>query len=161
MPYQRIPTLKSFHALPGINQHARSNLYNPFSAPRSLVHLVSVAVLLLRCNVRTPRGLLKVSRDIRRPDTAIMHVIVIKMSFLLVRLPCLAGFPVGVHFFNLLPIVKLGIVVFAYTTESLPQRQVLWVDGDTVVIGFATCSDVLPPAFLFLEIQTGGVWEEK
>ena len=90
-----------------------------------------------------------------------MYIIVIEMSFLLVSLSRLAGFPVGAHFFNLLLVIKIGIVVFAHAANALVPRQVLGVDGDTVVFRFPACSNILPATFLFFEIETGGVWEEK
>ena len=37
----------------------------------------------------------------------------------------------------------------------------LWVYGDPVVILIAALADVMPAAFLFLEIETGGVGEEN
>ena len=37
----------------------------------------------------------------------------------------------------------------------------LWVNGYTVIVAFATSADVLPAAFLFLEIEAGSVREEE
>ena len=37
----------------------------------------------------------------------------------------------------------------------------LGVHRDTVVVGLTACADILPPAFLFLEVETGGIWKEK
>ena len=90
-----------------------------------------------------------------------MLIFLIPVSSLLVRSPCLGTFPVCAHLLDLLLIVELGVVVLANATDTFPERQVLRVNGHTVVIAFAAGADKLPSAFLLLEIETGGIGEEE
>lgn len=58
---------------------------------------------------------------------------------------------------DLLLVIEFGVVVFAGTTEAFPDRQVLGVDGNTVVFVLTAVTDVPPATLLFLEVETGSV----
>jgi len=68
--------------------------------------------------------------------------------------------PVGAHVLDLGLVVEFGVVVFADATDTFPEGQVMWVDGNTVVVVLTTGTDVSPAAFLLLEVETGGVGHE-
>lgn len=117
-------------------------------------------IFLLAAHVRGASGLLKVGAHIRGPDGIIMHVQIVIVTAGLFGLAGLALFPVGAHLLDFLLVVEFGVVVLAGAAQALPQRQVVGVDGDTVVVVFTAGTDELPAAFLLFEIETGGVWKE-
>ena len=72
----------------------------------------------------------------------------------------LESLPLGAHVVNLHLPVELGVVVLASTEPALPERQMVRVDSDTVVLGVTALTEVAPATLLLLEIETGGVGEE-
>ena len=106
-------------------------------------------------------GLLEIGRHVTRPNRVVVHIVVIKMTFLLVCSPCLARFPIGTHFLNLLLVVELGVVVSADPSDALPEGKMLGVDCDAMVVMLPAGTDELPATLLFFEIETGCIWEEE
>ena len=86
-------------------------------------------------------------------------IILISEPVLVSGLLGLLKLPVRAHVVDLALVVEFGVVLLANSPPALPQGQVLWVDGNTVVLGFTTLTDVSESALLLLEIKTGGVWE--
>jgi len=72
-----------------------------------------------------------------------------------------AEFPVLAHVLDLTGFVELRVVRLADAGPAFPHGQVLWVDSDSVIFVTAAGAEVCPAAFLLLEIETGGVWEEE
>ena len=73
----------------------------------------------------------------------------------------LGGLPVGAHVIDAVLVVLLRIVVFALTAEAFPQREMLRMDGHTVVVLLAASADIGPAALLLLEVEAGGVGKEE
>lgn len=89
-------------------------------------------------------------------------LIVIDLGSLLgILSSCLSLSPVCLDVADLSLQVSVGVVVLADAADTLPQRQVLRVDSDTVVISIVALEDVGPTAFLLLQIETGGVGEPE
>src|ERR1700734_4115870 len=61
--------------------------------------------------------------------------------------------PFSAHFLNFLLVVEVRVIVFADTTNALPQRQMLRVDGNPVILILAASADICPAALLLLEIK--------
>lgn len=69
--------------------------------------------------------------------------------------------PVGAHVVHLGLEVELWVVVLADSAHALPEGEMSWVNGHTVVLVLATLTNVLPAALLLLKVETGGVWQEE
>ena len=87
-------------------------------------------------------------------------MVIIELPFLLRRFPRHARFPIGAHFLDLLLVVELGIIVSADAAPAFPQRQMLGVDRDAVVVLLAAGADESPADFLLLEVEAGSVGQK-
>jgi hypothetical protein len=96
-------------------------------------------------------------------DFGAVLVVIVKVSLtILVLLPLqLFLLPVGAHVFDLLLLVELGIVELANTAQTLPEGDVLGVDGNAVVFRLSSGTDVCPSALLLLQIEASGVRDEE
>ena len=90
-----------------------------------------------------------------------LEVISIHEPGLILALLRLAVLPLIAEILDLVDAVLLRVVVLAGAPHALPHRQMARVHGDAVVLGFSALAEVHPAAFLLLEIETGGVWEEE
>lgn len=72
-----------------------------------------------------------------------------------------ASLPLRTVILELLLVVDLRVVVLANTTHALPDRQVLRVNSDSVVVVLTSVTDVPPAALLLLKIETSGIGEEE
>ena len=102
-----------------INFVHQCHLHDLFGLLRPVQSIISsiTNILLLTPDVRASGSLLKVGRDIRRPNRFLVNILVIiPMTSLLIGPPCLSTFPVCAHLLDLLLIVELSIIVLADTT---------------------------------------------
>jgi len=83
------------------------------------------------------------------------------IQFLLLELGLHALLPFTTHLFDPLLVVERGVIRLSDTTHTLPQRQMLGMNGNAVVVLIATGADVGPTTFLLLEIKTSGVRHEE
>jgi hypothetical protein len=75
-------------------------------------------------------------------------------------------------------VVKIRVVILVDTSEAFPEREMLWVNSDSLlllvsppltstepntymIVIWTAVTDTNPATLLFLKIQTSGIWEEK
>ena len=73
----------------------------------------------------------------------------------------LLGLPILTHVDNFALVVKIGIVVLPSASPSLPDREMVGMDSNAMVLAVAACPEIRPSSFLLRKVQTGGVWKEK
>lgn len=105
-------------------------------------------------------GALEEGVNLRRELAIIRHATVVSLG-LLGSTSSLNSLPLSAHVLNLGLPVRLGIIRLANATESLPEGQVVGVDGNTMVLVGLAVTDVAPSSLLLLEVETSGVGEEK
>jgi hypothetical protein len=103
---------------------------------------------------------LEVGADIAAELAVIVKILALELGALLVGSGSHVKLPFASHFLNLLLVVKVGIVVLADATNALPERQMLRVDRDTVILMLASSSNVRPTTLLLLKIEARRVWKE-
>lgn len=70
-------------------------------------------------------------------------------------------FPLRTELLDLLLVIQFCIVVLADAAHAFPERQVLGVNGRTMVVLLAASAEEVPAALLFLQVETGGVGKEE
>lgn len=82
-------------------------------------------------------------------------------ALLLSGIACHGSFPIGSHLLDTLLVVQFGVIWLANATHPFPERQMLWVNGDTMIFIFPSGTDVRPSTFLLLQIETSRVGKEN
>lgn len=110
------------------------------------------------------RGL-SCSRKVRRQIAVpiIILIPIIQMRLLFNRmLASLTRFPILTHLLHALSIVEFRIVIFVQVLNmAFPEREMLGVNSDAVIVLRTTCANECPAAFLFFEIETSGVGKKE
>lgn len=101
----------------------------------------------------------EVGVNLSRELTIVRHAMVMVTFSLLGPTGSLDGLPLCSHISNLGLPVRLRIIGLVETTDALPQTQVLGVDSNPVILIGLAVTNISPPALLFLEVETGCVWE--
>lgn len=104
-------------------------------------------------------GALKVSVDVTLKQ--VLLAVDVDLAVLVGELAGDAGLPFDTVVFQLLLVVEVGVVVLADAAEAFPERQVLGVDGDTMIIILTALADVPPTTLLLLQVETSGVGKEE
>ena len=92
---------------------------------------------------------------------AVVENVLMVGSLLLSDTCCHGRFPIGAHFLYALRVVCFCVVLLAYTTYAFPKGEMLRVNGHAVILIRLSSSDECPAAFLLLQVQPGGIWEEE
>lgn len=149
-------------------QHATTHLVKEALDLDIVVSVLAVHALLLVDRL-FPTGehgrfgsFLKVRADFGAVAASlVIKIIGVETSTLLFCSSRHRAFPFTTHFLNLLLVIKIGIVVLSNTTKTFPQRKMLGVDSNTVVVLLTTSAEISPAALLLLEIKSSGIWQEE
>src|SRR5947209_6880043 len=84
---------------------------------------------------------------------AVIEIFTLELGYVLATCGGPVGLPLTAQFLDFLLVVQVRIIVLADTANALPQRQMLRVDGNPVILGLAASANICPATLLLLEIK--------